>query len=237
MNKHFWNWGNDPSSRELYLYGTIAPESWFDDDVTPEMFRKELADGTGPVTLYLNSYGGDCVAASQIYTMLMEYPFDVTVKIDGIAASAASVIAMAGTKVLMAPTSCMMIHDPMTVATGNSGDMQKAIEMLDTVKDSIIMAYQIKTGLDNKTLAKLMTEETWMSASKAIELGFADGILERETQPVTDASPSVLFSRKSADAALVNKLTESAGIPVKPLYDRLERLKTTAQSVGKTHNG
>ena len=229
--KRFWNWGSDPGNRELYLYGTIAPESWYDDDVTPDMLRKELNDGTGPVTLYLNSYGGDCVAASQIYTMLMEYPFDVTVKIDGIAASAASVIAMAGTKVLMAPTSCMMIHDPMTVAMGNSGDMQKAIEMLDTVKDSIIMAYQIKTGMDKKELAKLMTEETWMSAAKAIELGFADGLLERETQPATDMAqplfspPSVLFSRKTADAALVNKLAETAGIPIQPLYERLEKLR------------
>lgn len=229
--ERFWNWGSDPGSRELYLYGTIAPESWYDDDVTPDMLRKELNDGTGPVTLYLNSYGGDCVAASQIYTMLMEYPFDVTVKIDGIAASAASVIAMAGTKVLMAPTSCMMIHDPMTVAMGNSGDMQKAIEMLDTVKDSIIMAYQIKTGMDKKELAKLMTEETWMSAAKAIELGFADGLLERETQPAMDKAqpvsspPSVLFSRRTADAALVNKLAETAGIPIQPLYERLEKLR------------
>lgn len=229
--KRFWNWGSDPDRRELYLYGTIAAESWYDDDVTPDMFRQELNEGSGPVTLYLNSYGGDCVAASQIYTMLMEYPFDVTVKIDGIAASAASVIAMAGTKVLMAPTSCIMIHDPMTVAMGNSGDMQKAIEMLDTVKDSIIMAYQIKTGLDKNELAKLMTEETWMSAAKAIELGFADGLLEREAQPAADMAqpltspPSVLFSRKTVDATLVNKLAETAGFPIQPLYERLEKLK------------
>ena len=226
-NKRFWNWGNSPGSRELYLYGTIAPESWFDDDVTPEMFRKELNEGTGPVTLYLNSYGGDCVAASQIYTMLMEYPSDVTVKIDGIAASAASVIAMAGTKVLMAPTACMMIHDPMTAAVGNTAEMEKAIDMLTAVKDSIIDAYEIKTGLDRKTLAKMMSEETWMDCHKAIELGFADGILERENTPAMDAVSPVLFSRKSVDTALVNKLTESAGIPVKPLYDRLERLKNS----------
>lgn len=177
--KRFWNWETKADARELYLYGTIAEESWLEDDVTPEMFRRELMDGTGPVTLYLNSYGGDCVAASQIYTMLMEYPHDVTVKIDGIAASAASVIAMAGTTVLMAPTSCIMIHDPMTIAVGNSGEMQKAIEMLNTVKDSILMAYELKTGLDRETLSKMMTEETWMSAAKAVELGFADGILER----------------------------------------------------------
>lgn len=222
--KKFWSWKDSAEERILRIYGTIAPESWYDDDVTPAEFRKELMDGTGPVTLYLNSYGGDCIAASQIYSMLMEYPFDVTVKIDGIAASAASVIAMAGTKVLMAPTSCMMVHDPMTVAMGNTGDMQKAIEMLDTIKDSIVLAYQIKTGLDKKTLAKLMTEETWMSAAKAIELGFADGLLERETQ---DTVQAVLFSRKAVDTVFVNKLTER---PVQSLYDRLEKLKNDAQA-------
>ena len=114
MNKQkkFWNWRNqadgaDPGEpRVLELYGTIASESWFDDDVTPQMFRDELFADDGDVVIYLNSPGGDCIAASQIYTMLMDYKGNVTVKIDGIAASAASVIAMAGTSVLMAPTNC-----------------------------------------------------------------------------------------------------------------------------------
>ena len=101
------------------------------------MFRDELFAGTGPVTVWLNSPGGDCVAASQIYSMLMDYRGDVTVKIDGIAASAASVIAMAGTKVLMAPTALMMIHNPITVAYGNTADMQKAIEMLDVAENKL----------------------------------------------------------------------------------------------------
>ena len=103
-NKKFWAWKNmDGTESEiaLELYGTIAEESWFDDDVTPQMFRDELFAGSGPVTVWLNSPGGDCVAASQIYSMLMDYKGDVTIKIDGIAASAASVIAMAGTKVLI----------------------------------------------------------------------------------------------------------------------------------------
>lgn len=142
------------------------------------MFRDELFAGTGPVTVWLNSPGGDCVAASQIYSMLMDYRGDVTVKIDGIAASAASVIAMAGTKVLMAPTALMMIHNPITVAYGNTADMQKAIEMLDEVKESIINAYEIKTNLSRAKLSHLMDSETWMNANKAIELGFADDILE-----------------------------------------------------------
>ena len=146
----FWEWKNQAdtgSERVLELYGTIAETSWFDDDVTPQMFRDELFAGKGPVTIFLNSPGGDCIAASQIYTMLMDYESDVTIKIDGIAASAASVIAMAGTKVLMAPTALMMIHNPMTGAYGNHSDMEKAIEMLDEVKESILNAYEIKTSL------------------------------------------------------------------------------------------
>ncbi|MBR2287948.1 MAG: Clp protease ClpP [Clostridia bacterium] len=224
--KHFWNWGDDASSRELFLYGTIAEESWFEDVVTPEMFRSELMSGTGPVTVWLSSPGGDCIAASQIYSMLMDYPFDVTVKIDGIAASAASVVAMAGTTVLMAPTSCIMIHDPMTVAMGNEGDMEKAIDMLKAVKDSIITAYEIKTGMSRAEISKLMSAETWMDCNKAIELGFADGILQKnDVSPVADQKEPILFSQRSTDLCLMNKLAVSVGIPVKPLYERLQNLK------------
>jgi ATP-dependent Clp protease protease subunit len=136
---------------------------------------------------------------------------------------------MAGTTVLMAPTSCIMIHDPMTIAVGNSGEMQKAIEMLNTVKDSSLMAYELKTGLDRETLSKMMTEETWMSAAKAVELGFADGILERTEQSVSDRAVPILFSQRTVDTALVNRLAERKdnGVPVAPLYQRLEQLKIT----------
>ena len=144
----------------LELYGTIAEESWFDDDITPAMFREELFAGDGDIVIWINSPGGDCIAASQIYSMLMDYKGNVTVKIDGVAASAASVIAMAGTQVLMAPTALMMIHNPMTVAFGDHTDMQKAIEMLDEVKESIINAYEIKTNLTRAKLSHLMDSET-----------------------------------------------------------------------------
>lgn len=121
------------------------------------MFKDELLGGKGPITVWINSPGGDCVAASQIYAMLMDYPGEVTVKVDGLAASAASVIAMAGTKVLMAPTAMLMIHNPMTAAFGDSAEMQKAIEMLTEVKESIINAYEIKTGLSRSKLARQET--------------------------------------------------------------------------------
>ncbi|HBN81263.1 MAG TPA: peptidase, partial [Ruminococcaceae bacterium] len=130
-SKKFWSWARDADENDgriLYLDGTIAEESWFDDDITPRLFKSELLAGDGDVTIWLNSPGGDCVAASQIYSMLMDYKGNVTVKIDGIAASAASVIAMAGTKVLMAPTALMMIHNPFTVAIGDTEEMKKAVE-------------------------------------------------------------------------------------------------------------
>ena len=138
------------------------------------MFRDELFAGSGDVVIWINSPGGDCVAASQIYSMLMDYKGKVTVKIDGIAASAASVIAMAGTEVLMAPTALMMIHNPATVAFGDHEDMQKAIDMLAEVKESIINAYEIKTNMSRAKLSHLMDSETWMNANKAIELGNLD---------------------------------------------------------------
>jgi ATP-dependent Clp protease protease subunit len=164
----------------LTLNGTIAEDSWFDDDVTPQMFKDELNAGSGDVTVWINSPGGDCVAAAQIYNMLSEYPGKVTVKIDGLAASAASVIAMAGDTVMMSPVSMMMIHNPATVAWGDHTEMEKAIELLDAVKESIINAYVMKSGLSRARLSHLMDAETWMDANKAVELGFADGILYAE---------------------------------------------------------
>ena len=168
--------------RTLFLNGTIAEESWFDDDVTPQLFKDELMSGSGDITVWINSPGGDCVAAAQIYNMLMDYKGNVTVKIDGIAASAASVIAMAGTRVLVSPVSMLMIHNPITVAMGDKAEMEKAIDMLASVKDSIINAYELKTGLSRSKLSHLMDAETWMDAKKAVELGFADEILSRPTE-------------------------------------------------------
>ena len=170
--KKFWNWvcDDEANTRTLYLNGAIAEESWFDDDVTPPAFKEELLSGEGDIVVWINSPGGDCIAAAQIYNMLMNYKGNVTVKIDGLAASAASVIAMAGTEILMSPTSLMMIHNPFTIAIGDSEEMQKAMGMLDEVKESIINAYEIKTGLPRDKLSQLMDAETWLNANKALEL-------------------------------------------------------------------
>ena len=254
-----------PAERTLHLNGTIAEESWFDDDVTPQLFKDELFAGDGDVTVWINSPGGDCVAAAQIYNMLVDYKGKVTVKIDGIAASAASVIAMAGSTVLMSPVSMLMIHNPATIAMGDSAEMQKAIEMLASVKDSIINAYALKTGLSRAKLSHLMDAETWMDANKAVELGFADDIMIRAAAaPVPDEdedeedgveeddtdengqpneqekkkkAESMLFSRRTAQAKLMNKLQKHVQVEheekpvhtnersVKDIMERLDDIK------------
>lgn len=183
--KRFWNWltpeTTNPDTQEdvrvLRINGAIAEESWLDDDVTPAVFESELNAGSGPVTVWLNSPGGDVVAAARIYNMLLDYPGTVTVNIDGIAASAASVIAMAASHVAMSPVSMLMIHNPATLAMGDKTELSRALDMLESVKDSIINAYQLKTGLSRAKLSKLMDAETWMDATAAIELGFADELL------------------------------------------------------------
>ena len=238
MNK-FWNFTDEGEVRTLHLCGAIADESWFDDDVTPKAFRSELEAGKGDIVVWINSPGGDCVAAAQIYNMLMDYPGNVTVKVDGIAASAASVIAMAGTKVLMSPTAMMMIHNPLTVAIGDTAEMQKAIDMLSEVKESIINAYEIKTGLSRAKLSHLMDAETWMNAKKAIELGFADDLLFKPEEDTTGAENSFTFSRRAVTNSLLSKVSRKttpktpeasqpakpAGTPIADLEKRLNLIK------------
>ena len=233
--KKFWNWKNQTETveRTLFLNGTIAEESWFDDDVTPQLFKDELMSGSGNITVWINSPGGDCVAAAQIYNMLMDYKGDVTVKIDGIAASAASVIAMAGTKVLVSPVSMLMIHNPMTAAFGNSDEMQRAIEMLGSVKDSIINAYEIKTGLSRAKLSRLMDAETWMNANKAVELGFADEILTSDEPNEALAADSLMYSEAQVVNSLMGRIAEKCKIAPKTehktkaedLFSRLDLIK------------
>lgn len=220
--KRFWNWSGPQDQRVLTINGTIAENSWVDDEVTPQVFQDELNQGNGPIDIWLNSPGGDCVAASRIYTMLMNYPDDVNVKVDGIAASAASVIAMAGTKVSMAPTAMIMIHNPLTIVGGQKEDLDQAAQMLAETKESIINAYELKTNLPREKISSMMDDETWMNVNKAIELGFADDMLG-QNKDVTDCFS---YSDKQSELVLLNKLKPQtkSNISVKSLQKRLSLL-------------
>ena len=174
----FWNWIRDDSgSRVLRIEGPIDPESLWGTEITPKMFRDELNAGLDDITVLIDSPGGNAFAAVDIYTILMDYPANVTVRIEGIAASAATVVAMAGNPVQISPEGVIMICDPSTIATGNTKDLEKAISTLKEVKESMINAYAAKTGLSHNDISKLMSDETWSNAKKAVELGFADEII------------------------------------------------------------
>ena len=204
--RKFWDFAEKDGARELRLEGIIAEESWYGDEVTPQIFRAELNAGKGDITVWINSYGGDVFAASQIYTALKEYSGGVTVKIDGIAASAGSVVAMAGDTVAMAPTALLMIHDPSTIAIGNSEEMRAAVKMLAEIKESLISAYELKTKLPREQIARMMTAETWIPARKAVELGFADEVLY--SGGAADSGEALIYSRAAVTNSLLEKIRQ-----------------------------
>ena len=174
--KKFWKWKNQaqtetaPAERTLYLNGTIAEESWFDDDVTPQLFKEELMAGDGNITVWINSPGGDCVAAAQIYNMLMDYPHDVTVKIDGIAASAASVIAMAGTRVLMSPVSMLMKSENFEMA------LDEIIWLITLLANQSVLIHNLQHPEDKK---EPLTQDAVELLTSPFELaGYKEAIME-----------------------------------------------------------
>ena len=220
--KKFWNWvKNESGERTLYLDGVISESTWWGDEVTPKMFKEDLISGKGDITVWINSPGGDVFAAAQIYNMLKDYAGKVTVKIDGLAASAASVIAMAGDEILMSPVSMLMIHNPSTIAWGDSEEMRRAKDMLDEVKESIVNAYETKTKIPRTKLAHMMDDETWLNAKKAVELGFADKILFADGKPEPqDSGQGFVFSRMAVTNSLLSKIP-------KPKPAEQEEPKTT----------
>ena len=230
--KKFWNWVKNEDNRTIYFDGYIAQDSWFDDDITPKKFKAELLSDSGDISVWLNSPGGDVFAASQIYTMLKEYAGKVSVRIDGLAASAASVIAMAGDEIIMSPVAMMMIHNPATVIFGEAADLQSGIKMLSEVKESIINAYEQKTNLPRNKISNMMDAETWFSAQKAVELGFADKILYAPEE-TSDVAEGFIFDRVTVTNSFLRKLPKETvkveaaivGTSHQELMKRLELLK------------
>lgn len=251
--KKFWNWiRDDGGGRVLRLEGPIDSESFWGDEITPKDFRDELESDEGDITVWINSPGGNVFAAAEIYTMLKDYKSSVTVKIASIAASAASVIAMAGDRVLMSPTALLMVHDPSTIAMGNTKAMEQAITTLNEVKEAIINAYAAKTGLRHNRIADLMSNETWMNAKKAVELGFADEVLYEgkakpepdEDDPDKEEDPdeekkdppkleALMYQGRVTDMAVLNSLVKD----VPEAQPRAEPAAPVIGMDGKTEDG
>ncbi|EJJ0116124.1 Clp protease ClpP [Salmonella enterica] len=165
--------GEDDTPAEMQLYGYIG--EW--DDISSAEVVKELKEiKAKTIVVRINSYGGSVFTAQAILSSLKRHPANVKVYIDGIAASAATIIAMAGDKIIIPANAMMMIHNPWTFAAGDSEELRSIAEMMDKVRDSILAAYREKTGLSDEKLIELMDAETWLSADEAVELGFADEV-------------------------------------------------------------
>jgi len=209
-NNKFWEVRaskDSPGTGELLIYGPIFSEKLFEDEVSPKSIKEEL-DELGDIenlNIYINSPGGNAFSGSAIYSILKRHPASKVVHIDGLAASAASVIAMAGDQVIMPENSIMMIHRAWTFAIGDSTEMRKEADILDRVDKSLVSAYQEKSGLDEGRLLGLMSEETWMNAKEAEELGFADEVTEEE-EVAAYIDPEIMSKYKNLPEELKNKL-------------------------------
>ena len=221
--RKFWNFKSQGDERVLRLDGVISDETWLGDETTPKIFASELNADDGDITVWINSEGGDVFAAAEIYNMLKAYQGKVRVKIDAVAFSAASMIAMAGDTIEISPVGMIMIHNPFSIVEGDAEELKTAAKMLDEVKESIINAYELKTKLPRARLAKMMDDETFIHAYKAIELGFADKIIGNQQSAGTTAN---LSSRRRILNSLRAALKKPASIkPSPPSETDVEKMR------------
>ena len=223
----FWKWSNSVSSnnQELILDGPIASDTWWGDEVTPDLFREELKQHAGDLTVVINSPGGDVFAGLAIYNALVNHNGNVTVRVDGLAASIASVIAMAGDKIIMSPGSMIMIHRPSVYAAGTVDDMEKAKDVLLKIEEGITPIYAKRTGLSDEKITELLEAETWMLADKAVELGFADEVSEAPEKQKQDEGVQNVMSMNFAFSMSAVKQADA-----KPMQSLVEQIKAKAEA-------
>ena len=223
----FWKWSNSvlSNNQELILDGPIASDTWWGDEVTPDLFREELKQHAGDLTVVINSPGGDVFAGLAIYNALVNHNGNVTVRVDGLAASIASVIAMAGDKIIMSPGSMIMIHRPSVYAAGTVDDMEKAKDVLLKIEEGITPIYAKRTGLSDEKITELLEAETWMLADKAVELGFADEVSEAPEKQKQDEGVQNVMGMNFAFSMSAVKQADA-----KPMQSLVEQIKAKAEA-------
>lgn len=163
-------------SAEVWLYDVIGSDM-FGEGITAKAFVKELsALKASQIDLHVNSPGGSVFDGQAIYNALARHPASVTTYVDGVAASIAGVVALAGDQVVMAKNALFMVHDPFGMTIGNAKEIRSYADILDKVRDTILTIYEGKTGLPTETIEELMAAETWMNADEALAYGFADSV-------------------------------------------------------------
>lgn len=182
MSEKFWNFVNKNDRGELWLYGEISETTWFGDEVTPQTFTEDMKaiGDVKDLDVYIFSPGGDVFAGFAIYSILNRFEGNITVHVDGLAASIATVIAMAGDKIIIPENASFMIHNAWTIAGGNKNDLREMADQLEMIDGQIADIYAARTGKDRDEIVSLMDAETWMTGAEAVENGFADELIENK---------------------------------------------------------
>lgn len=200
----------DDEDRTISIYDVIGYDYWSGDGVTDKRVASALRQlGKGPVTVNINSPGGDMFTGLAIYNLLREHPGEVTVKVLGLAASAASVIAMAGDTVQIARAGFLMIHNAWVVAAGNRNDLREIADWLEPFDESMADIYAARTGEDMKAIRKLLDAESWIGGSAAVEQGFADELLPSDQVADKGAAARAHASRRLEAALRASGLPKS----------------------------
>lgn len=223
MKKKFWNLKKVENNAELILYGEISDMSWWGDEITPKQLSDDLAamGDVSQITVRINSGGGDVFAGMAIHSMLTRHKASVTVYVDGLAASIASIIAMAGDKIIMPKGAMMMIHNPWSGVWGDANEMRKMADTLDQIRDSLVAVYADKTGMSAEDIIPLLDAETWLSAAEAVSQGFATEVEEKLSVAASIRGSTATINgiqvdwSKFANAPKLQEITEEPGpIPV-----------------------
>lgn len=205
-NKRFWDFraaADENTPPELILYGDISSETWWGDEVTPKQFTEELtALGNVPeIVVRINSGGGDVFAANAIYTRLKDNKAKITVKVDGWAASAATIVAMAGDVIEIPGNGVFMVHDPKMGIYGYFSDAQfiKLSEELKVIKQAIVNGYALKTGKDPEEIAAIMAEEKWYDGKQAVDAGFCDKLMFEDVETAVENASKIIVNSVPLD--------------------------------------
>jgi len=230
----FWTVRNatDAESVEIEFYGFISEYSWFEDDITPKLFAQELEKLQGkPVTVRINSGGGDVIAASVIRSMLADYPGKVTARIDGLCASAATMVALAADTVQMQDSAFFMIHDPsfsVMFANLNIEAMEQWLDTLKSVKTGMVDLYATRTGMSRERLSNMMRNETWLSASEAVKFGFADESISAGKKAQPAQVESLIRNYVNVPVELLSATTPAAPVELVDI-EQARRLRDEVQ--------
>lgn len=216
----------ETDDRTITIYDVIGEDWWTGAGFTSKRMAAALRTmGKGPVSVAINSPGGDMFEGISMYSMLREHDGEVTIKVMGLAASAASVVAMGGDKVMIARPAFLMIHNCWVMAIGNRHDLRDAADQIEPFDAAMADVYAARTGEDAKVMAKLMDRESWIGGSAAVEQGFADSLLASDQVGKAAARASASAVRrieaalrasgmpKSEAVRLISEFKSSAGDP------------------------